>query len=157
MNFKLRQTTFDELILLHDFYHESPEPDAPKQKFADLDKAQQDIALAQFPVSNYQSFESNKRLLGFIGFFPDDDLNINIFYVLSPQERAKGQFSKLITLAIEYGLEKFPECQNLRALTRKQNTFSIKGLERACFVRRGSLIEEVQPDIIYEEYILPLK
>lgn len=145
-----------EWILLHDFYCESLEPDAPRKKFENLSADEKEKAAAQYDSDNYKSVWSENLLIGFVGFFPDDDDNINIFYVISPEHRGKGYFSAVLRSSLDYCRTQFGEYRYIRALTREGNTASIRGLERLLFLRKGSIIEEVQPDVVYEEYLLPL-
>ena len=51
----------------------------------------------------------------------------------------------------------FSDFLNIRALTRKENHAAIRGLESHEFDRKGEVIEAVQPNILYEEYIYPIK
>lgn len=157
MSIKFKKTTDEETVLLHDFYFSSVEPDAPKSLFKNLNDAEKSQAFNQFPVENYFTLVKEKELVGFVGFFPDDDLNVNIFYVLSPDHRGKGYFKEILDLSIDYCQKHFSQFNNIRALTRKQNLASIKGLERCCFERQGQVIEEVQPDVAYEEYVFPIR
>lgn len=157
MSLKFRKTTFEEIVLLHDFYFNSSEPDAPKSKFENLSQEEKSSVCKQFPAENYLSLFKDNDLIGFVGFFPDDDLNVNIFYVLSPLHRGKGYFRDLLNISIMHCRVTFPEFQCIRALTRLQNLASIKGLEGCSFVRRGQIIEVVQPSVSYEEYIYQIK
>lgn len=145
-----------EWTLLHDFYRESLEPDAPKNKFENLCEEEKVKAIAQYQSDNYKSLWSEKLLIGFVGFFPDDDNNINLFCVISPDYRGKGYFSAILRLSLDYCRTQYVGYKYIRGLTRKENTASIRGLERFSFIKRGSLIEDVQPDVVYEEYLLPI-
>ncbi|MGZ3768583.1 MAG: GNAT family N-acetyltransferase [Bdellovibrio sp.] len=156
MSLRLRETIEREWILIHDFYSESSEPDAPRSKFQYLNKTEQQEAASQYSSDNFKAVLDGDTLVGFVGFFPDDHDNVNIFYVISPVRRGHGYFSKLLALSLEYCRKEFVGFKYIRVLTRKQNTSSIKGLERFSFHRRGTVVEEVQPDVTYEEYLLPI-
>ncbi|MBC7457380.1 MAG: GNAT family N-acetyltransferase, partial [Bdellovibrionaceae bacterium] len=86
-----------------------------------------------------------------------DDLNVNIFYVLSPNHRGKGYFKELLKNSITHCREKFYGFHKMRALTKLQNVASVKGLESCSFVRKGTIVENVQPDVVYEEYIYHMR
>jgi RimJ/RimL family protein N-acetyltransferase len=155
LNFK--KTTVEEIALLHDFYFESSEPDSPKSNYDNLSSEEKSAVPSQFPVGNYLSAMKENELIGFVGFFPDDDLNVNIFYVLSPRYRGKGYFRELLNLSILHCRNVYSDFKYIRALTRLQNLASIRGLERFSFIRRGQITEEVQPDVPYEEYVYRIK
>jgi RimJ/RimL family protein N-acetyltransferase len=146
----------EEWILLHDFYFDSPEPDAPKNKFENLDEHQKKLAAEQYNSDHFKSVWIADALIGFVGFFPDDDDNINLFYVVSPPQRGKGYFSLILKSSLDYCRQHFADYKYMRALTRKENKASTKALERFSFTRNRSVTEEVQPDISYEEYLLPI-
>ncbi|MNJ93362.1 hypothetical protein D3C87_110420 [compost metagenome] len=151
---QIKKATKDESILLHDFYFESSEPDAPKKAFAELDAQEKEMALAHFSPDFYLAVHNENGVVGFLGLFPDDFDNINIFYVISPDHRGKGYLVRFLELARLYCRDHFPEYKYLRALTRKSNVPSIRALENAAFVRRGECVEEVMPEVTYEEYLL---
>jgi len=157
MSLKFRKTTVDEIVLIHDFYFLSPEPDAPKARFESLSPQEQNAVFLQYPVESYLSVINENEVIGFMGFFPDDDLNVNIFCVISPENRKKGFFSKILSLSIDYCRHNFSDFLYIRALTRKENCASVEGLKRSSFIRKGEVIEEVQPNVSYEEYIYPIK
>lgn len=146
----------NEWILLHDFYCESSEPDAPKCKFENLSEEGKLKASAQYCLDNFKSVYCEKLLIGFVGFFPDDNENINLFYVVSPEYRGKGYFSAILRLSLDYCRAQFVDYKYIRGLTRKENKASISGLERFSFIRKGSLIEEAQLNVVYEEYLLQI-
>lgn len=156
MGLRIQNLKNDEWILLHDFYCESPEPDAPKNKFENLSGKEKLEAVSHYNSDNFKSIFSKNGLVGFVGFFPDDDYNINLFYVISPEHRGKGYFSEILRLSTDYCRTQFVGYKYIRALTRKENTRSIRGLERFSFIRKGSLIEECQLDIVYEEFLFPI-
>lgn len=157
MSIEFRKTQDDEIVLLHDFYFASSEPDAPTSLFQNLNEAEKSKVIIQFPVESYFTFYKDKELIGFVGFFPDDNSNVNIFYVLSPEQRNKGYFKELLKIVIGHCQSEFAGFEFIRVLTRLQNTASIKGLQSGSFVYQGQIIEGVQPDVIYEEYIYPIK
>lgn len=128
-----------------------------KALFDSLSAEDKRKAFVQFPVENYFSLDRGNEFIGFVGFFPDDDLNVNIFYVLSPVQRGKGYFKELLRFAIDHCQSEFSDFKNIRALTRSKNSVSIKGLKSCSFIRRGQVVEEVQPEVPYEEYIYPIK
>jgi len=154
---QFRQTTADEVVLIHDFYFSSPEPDAPKALFNSLSQEEKNAVFLEHPIQNYLSVIIGNKVIGFVGFFPDDEMNINIFCVISPGNRKKGFFGKILSLSIEHCRRNFSDFLNIRALTRKENHAAIRGLESHEFVRKGEVIEAVQPNILYEEYIYPIK
>lgn len=156
MEFVIQSLQQDEWILLHDFYFESPEPDSPKKKFEDLSDEDQQAAAAQYRSDNFKAVFADKVLVGFVGFFPDDDDSVNLFCVIAPVHRGKGYFSRILQASLDYCRTCFAGAKYMRGLTRKENTASIRGLEQFSFVRKGSVVEEVQPDIVYEEYLLPI-
>jgi len=156
MALKIQDTKANEWVLLHDFYHESPEPDAPKAKFENLSNEEKTLATSHFNLPNYKAVMDGETLLGFVGFFPDDDDNVNIFYVISPEHRGKGYLAKILNESIAHCRSEFAGYKYVRALTRKQNIHSIQGLVRASFIRKGTVVEEVQPDVAYEEYLLQI-
>lgn len=156
MTLRIRKTNKSEWILLHDFYHESPEPDAPKSKFEHLNSKDQQLAISEYSADSFKAVTDSDSLIGFVGFFPDDNENINIFCVISPEHRGKGYFGKILELSIDHCRQEFSGYKYIRGLTRKQNGPSIRGLERSSFFRKGSVIEEVQPDVSYEEYLFPI-
>ena len=155
MTVRFQNTTSDELILFHDFYHDSSEPDAPRAKFQNLTKEEQNLSYSKYTLNQIRTVVDDDRLIGFVGIYPDDD-DVNIFYVVSPEERGKGYLVKILSLMIEYCHKEFSTYRQIRALTRAQNISSIKGLKRTAFLRKGSVIEDTQPDVTYEEYIFPL-
>ena len=152
-NLRLQIPLKQELILLHDFYNDSPEPDAPRKKFNDLSKDEQNLALKNFNSDSHRAVFDESVLIGFFGFYPDDDSNINIFSVIDPNFRGKGYFIPMLTIAIAYVKFNFKDYKYLRALTRKNNKAALKGLLKSGFHYKGQLTEEVQPDVCYEEYI----
>lgn len=154
MALKFQNTKADELILLHDFYFESSEPDAPKKKFHNLSKEEQSLVRSKYHLGQIRTVFDENRPVGFVGFYPDDADSVNIFYVISPAERGKGYLAEILKLSVEYCRKKFSSYQYIRALTRDQNIPSIKGLRQSGFIRKGSVVEEIQSDIIYEEYLL---
>lgn len=156
MSLRIQDLKEGEWILIHDFYSESPEPDAPKAKFESLSKEEKEQAALQYSSTQFKSVIEGNTLIGFLGFFPDDEYDVNIFCVISPQYRGKGYFPKILNLSLEYCRREFSGYKHIRGLTRKENTPSIKGLEKALFKRKGTVIEAVQSDIVYEEYILPI-
>lgn len=145
-----------EWVLLHDFYCESSEPDAPKNKFENLSAEEKIEAATHYRSDKFKSVLKDGVLIGFVGFFPDDDDNINLFCVVSPENRGKGYFSMILKSSLDYCRTHFVDYKYIRGLTRKENAPSIRGLERFSFVKKGSLVEEMQPDITYEEYLLPI-
>lgn len=156
MELILQSLKENEWILLHDFYCESPEPDAPKCKFENLSEEGKIEASAQYCSDSFKSVYNGQLLIGFVGFFPDDNENINLFCVVSPEYRGNGYFSAILRSSIDYCRTQFVDYKYIRGLTRKENKASIRGLERFSFVRKGSLTEEVQPEVVYEEYLLPI-
>lgn len=156
MVLRIQSLKEDEWVLLHDFYCKSPEPDAPKNKFEHLSAEEKIEAAAQYCSDNFKSVLKDGALIGFVGFFPDDDDNINLFCVVSPEYRGKGYFSTILKSSFDYCRIHFVGYKYIRVLTRKENSPSIRGLERFSFVKKGSLVEEVQPDVVYEEYLLPI-
>lgn len=157
MQFTIRSLKDDEWIYLHDFYCESPEPDAPEKKFELLNSEEKKKAKKQYCSDQFMSVLKNDTLIGFLGFFPDDEENINLFCVIAPEHRGRGYFSEVLKLALNFSRNHFGSYKYIRGLTRKENAPSIKALERFSFVRKGCVIEEIQPDIVYEEYLLPIK
>lgn len=155
-NIRIQERKEREWVLLHDFYHESPEPDAPGNKFENLSKEEKELAASHYASPNFKAVIDAETLIGFVGFFPDDNDNINLFYVISPEHRGKGYLSKILQLSLEYCRREFVGFKYIRGLTRQENISSIKGLERFSFVRNGTVIEEIQPGIVYEEYLFPI-
>jgi len=156
MTLKIQNLAEGEWVLLHNFYCESPEPDAPKNMFENLSAEEKIEAAAHYCSDNFKSVLHADVLIGFVGFFPDDDENINLFCVISPEHRGKGYFSKILRSSLDYCRTYFVGYKYIRGLTRKENAPSIRGLERFSFLRKGSLVEAVQPDVVYEEYLLPI-
>lgn len=154
--FKIQSLKENEWVLLHDFYSETPEPDAPKKKFSYLSPKEKEAAAQQYKIDSFMSVWNDDLLVGFVGFFPDDNKNINLFCVVAPEQRGKGHFSKILKASLNYCRVQFSDYKYIRGLTRKENRPSIRGLEKFSFIRKGSLVEEVQPGVIYEEYILPI-
>lgn len=156
MDLRIRNLKEGEWILLHDYYCDSSEPDSPKNKFEYLNAEVKNQATEQYSSNHYKAVLKGEVLIGFVGFFPDDEDNINLFYVIAPERRGKGYFSEILTASLDYCRNGFVGYKYIRALTRKENTPSIKGLERFSFHRKGSMVEAVQPDVVYEEYLLPI-
>lgn len=156
MKVTIRELEKDEWILLHDFYSESSEPDAPQNKYETLNADEKLRAKNEYSSKHFRAVCRADSLIGFVGFSPDDDDNINLFYVISPDLRGKGYFTEVLKASLQHCRENFKEFRHLRSLTRIENTPSIHGLQRFSFIRKGSIVEDVQPDVTYEEYLLPL-
>ncbi len=157
MRLRLQKPTESEIIKLHDFYQGSSEPDAPKKRFGELAADERSSALIMFSADDHFSLFDSENLVGFLGIYPDqDNLIVNIFYVIDPVYRGRGYLSGVLESAKFYCIENFSDYSHIRTLTRKSNEASIKGLQRAAFMRKGECTEEAQPDIAYEEYLLEI-
>lgn len=70
MNLMLRETLEGEWILLHDFYCDSLEPDAPIAKFECLNDIEKEEAFSQYSSDRFKAVLDGDTLIGFVGFFP---------------------------------------------------------------------------------------
>ncbi len=68
MNLTIRQLAKEELILLHDAYFQSAEPDAPKQSFAQLTGSQKSEVSRQFDCETHFSIRDKEEVIGFIQY-----------------------------------------------------------------------------------------
>src|SRR3989344_4522035 len=103
MRLRLHKTTESEIVKLHDFYQESSEPDAPKKRFSELAADESNSALIMFSADDHFSVFDSENLVGFLGFYPDEDnLVVNIFYVIDPVYRGKGYLSGVLESAKFY-------------------------------------------------------
>lgn len=156
MKLHLRRPQKSELILLHDSYFESAEPDAPKKPFALLSMQEKEAVSSQFDPDFHFAVCDGDMVVGFVGIYPDDEfMNIGIFYVLIPDHRGKGYFSLVLESLVAHCRQNYSNYRFIRALTRKNNLASIKGLLAASFVRKGECVEELDQPVAYEEFLLP--
>lgn len=156
MNLKLHDLQQGEWILIHDFYQESAEPDAPAKKVSELSVEELEKIAKDYSPENYKTIKNGDTIIGFVGFFPDDDQNIGFFYVISPEHRGLGHFTAFVNLSLNYCRTRYPNYKFIRCLTRQENVASIKGLEKCAFIKKGEVIENVQPGVVYQKYLLPL-
>jgi len=154
----LKESTREEIIILHDSYYCSSEPDAPKYLFHNLSSTEQMRVINDWGTENYLSLFDGGKLVGFIGHFPDEDFdNVNLFYVVIPSERGNGYLSKMLEAFKEYASINYYEYKKIRTLTRAKNFPSIKGLEKSSFVHQGEFREQCDPDIVYEEHFFKIQ
>jgi RimJ/RimL family protein N-acetyltransferase len=108
------------------------------------------------PEDHFVVYDSD-NLIGFVGLIPDDEeVILNVFYIISPEFRGNGFLVKILDLLKEYCRTNFQNYKSLSTLTRKTNLPSLKGLIRSSFVRVGEYVEESQPNVKYEEYVFGL-
>ena len=154
---QLRKPTKTELVLFHDLYFETSEPDAPKAPFASLSEAEKEQALRHYNPENHFTVLHGDKLVGFAGLYPDDEqVDVNVFYIVVPAFRGQGYLSKILTLLRHQCQEHYPDYHYLRALTQKKNVPSLRALMRASFVRVGEYTEEDHPEVLYEDYVLEI-
>src|SRR5688572_13864807 len=124
---QFKTPTPQELVLLHDFYFRSTEPDAPTKIFSSLDSEETAEALAQYNSESHLVAREGERVLGFVGIFPDDEsMFVGIFYVIDPIYRGMGYLSPILNALAIHCREKYPDYKFIRVLTRKENLASIK-------------------------------
>lgn len=161
MEIVLKEPSHTETILLHDSYFESPEPDAPKNLFANLPDEEKLKALKHYSKENHRSIYLNNKVIGFVGLYPDEKLeSINVFAVIVREHRGKGHSALILKPLIAHCKMQHPQHKQIRTLTRKSNVAAIKGLKSLSFKHVGAHIEEYSEspddDVEYEEYILLL-
>lgn len=157
MKLFLRKPTDSEVILLHDCYFNSSEPDAPKKLYVDLNVHEKAEVFRQFDSEFHLAVIDGEKTIGFVGVYPDDDfLYVGVFYVIAPLYRGKGYFSPMLFALVKYCKEEYSNYKFVRALTRKNNIPSIKGLINASFERNGECLQELDFPVTYEEYLLPI-
>ncbi|WP_374079716.1 GNAT family N-acetyltransferase [Bdellovibrio bacteriovorus] len=157
MEVVLKEPTLSELIVLHDSYFESGEPDAPLSRFSEMSEVEQKAALIQFAPEFHFAAWVDRDLIGFVGIYPDEEFNnVGVFYLIHPSFRGKGCFSSLLTALVEHCRKRYPKYKFIRALTRAENVASVRGLLRASFLRKGECIEELHISVTYDEYLLPI-
>lgn len=153
----LKEPSLGELIVLHDSYFESAEPDAPLKRFSEMSHLEQQAALVQFAPEFHFTAWCGDDVVGFVGVYPDEEsVNVGVFYVIHPAFRGQGYFSLLLEALVNHCRQSHSGYKFIRALTRKSNLASIKGLLKASFVRKGECVEELSVSVLYEEYILPI-
>lgn len=157
MEIVLKEPTLGELIVLHDSYFESGEPDAPLRRFSEMSEVEQKAALIQFAPEFHFTAWVGGDVVGFVGVYPDESFhNIGVFYLIHPAFRGKGYFSSLLMALVAHCREQYPKYKFIRALTRKENVASVHGLLRASFICKGECVEELHVPVVYEEYLLPI-
>ncbi len=153
----IRMIQEDEVQLLHDFYFESSEPDAPKTRFAELTSELQSKVLSHYKLDQHYAVLLKEDIVAFFGLYPDaENSYLNIFYVLDPKLRGQGLFQSVLEALIQFCKDN--GMSSLRAVTRAENTASVKGLLRASFVHAGHHTEEYsddpKDDVLYDVYVL---
>lgn len=157
MKLYLRKPTDSEIILLHDCYFDSFEPDAPKKRYVDLNAQEKAEVFLLFDSDFHLAVIDGEKVIGFVGVYPDDHfLYVGVFYVIDPLHRGKGYFLSMLFALIKYCKEEYSNYKFVRALTRKNNVPSIKGLIKASFERKGECVQELDSPVTYEEYLLPI-
>lgn len=155
---RLRPIIENEIPLLHDSYHHSPEPDAPKKLYQHLNDVEKKIALSTFSTETHVVFLDGDRIIGFAGHYPDQNFSeVHIFAVIVLEHRGKGYFRILLAKLIEHCRHKFPQHKALVSLTRQENVAAIKGLRSLSFKWLGTEIQELdmnsENDVEYQKYI----
>ncbi len=161
MEIALKEPSDAEIILLHDSYFESPEPDAPKKLFANLTNEEKLKALKHYSKENHRTIYLKNKVIGFVGLYPDEKIeSINVFAVIIHEHRGKGYSSLILNPLIAHCQMQHPQYKQIRTLTRRSNVAAIKGLNSLSFKHVGAQIEEYSEspdgDVKYEEYILLL-
>lgn len=155
----VRKIEASEVQLLHDFYFESAEPDAPKVRFSELNADQRSNTLSRYRLDQHHTVLLKEDIVGFFGLYPDaENSYLNIFYVLNPKLRGQGLFHSVLAALVQFCKDN--RVSSLRAVTRAANTASVKGLLRASFEQVGQHTEEYsddpKDDVLYEVYVARL-
>ncbi|WP_413944521.1 GNAT family N-acetyltransferase [Bdellovibrio sp. HCB-162] len=157
MKIVFKELTLGELIILHDSYFESGEPDAPLKRFSEMSPLEQKLALEVYSPEFHFAAWSGEKLIGFVGVYPDKEpINVGIFYIIHPSFRGQGYFASLLEALIAHCRSKYPHYKYIRALTRKENLASVRGLSKASFTYNGECVEELPQLVSYSEYLLSI-
>jgi RimJ/RimL family protein N-acetyltransferase len=155
MTISLTKASVEEIVILHDSYFQSAEPDGPKSAFAALSALEQKEVFKEFEPDFYFTAREGDKIIGFVGIYPDEEcIHIGIFYVVAVPFRGRGYLAPLLVALVQRCRQQFPKHQFIRALSRKENLASIKGLQKQNFVRNGHCVQDVGEKVSYEEYLL---